>query len=161
MKRILIIDDEQRIGQSYSMLLSEEGYEVRYASGAEEATENMIRERFDLVLLDINMPEVDGKVMYEVVREYDQHMKVIVSSVHTVEDQIQSILGACAYHNKAEGIDILLEKIREVLDGNDTQKDSRGGRRAKAADIAEEINGGERISRSRSGKRRGSIGGAE
>ena len=116
MKRILIIDDEQRIGQSYSMLLSEEGYEVKHASSAEEATETMIRERFDLVLLDINMPEIDGKVMYEVVKEFDKHMKVIVSSVHAIEDQIESILGACAYHNKAQGVDILLEKIKEVLE---------------------------------------------
>jgi len=115
MKRILIIDDEQRSGKAYSMLLSEEGYEVRHASSAQEATGMMIRESFDLVLLDINMPEVDGKVMYEVVREYDKHMKVMVSSVHTIEDQMQSILGACAYHNKAQGIEILLKKIGEVL----------------------------------------------
>jgi DNA-binding response OmpR family regulator len=120
MKRILIIDDEKRIGQSYTQLLSEEGFEAEYASGAQEATNLLIREHFDLVLLDINMPGVDGKVMYEVIREYDRHMKVIVSSVYPIEEQVQSILGASAYHNKSQGVDILVAKIKEVLDGGDT-----------------------------------------
>lgn len=115
MKKILIIDDEQKIGQSYAELLSEEGYEVKHAKSAQEATNLLIREHFDLILLDINMPEVDGKIMYEVVREYDRSMKVIVSSVYPVEDQVQSILGASAYHNKSQGVDSLLEKIKEVL----------------------------------------------
>jgi len=128
LKKILIIDDEQRIGQSYTRLLSEEGFEAKYASGAKEATNFLIRELFDLVLLDINMPEVDGKAMYEVVREYDRHMKVIVSSVYPIEDQVQSILGACAYHNKSQGVDILVAKIKEVLGGGDACKDSHSPR---------------------------------
>ena len=128
MKKILIIDDEQRIGQSYTRLLSEEGFEAKYALGAKEATNLLIREPFDLVLLDINMPEVDGKAMYEVVREYDRHMKVIVSSVYPIEDQIQSILGASAYHNKSQGVDILVAKIKEVLGGGDACKDSHSRR---------------------------------
>ena len=115
MKRILIIDDERRIGQSYMVLLSEEGFEVKHASSAQEATNLLIRERFDLVLLDINMPEVDGKAMYEVIREYDRSLKVIVSSVYPVEEQVQSILGASAYHNKSQGVDILVAKIKELL----------------------------------------------
>ena len=123
MKKILIIYDEQRIGQSYARLLSEEGFEAKYASGAKEATNLLIREPFDLVLLDINMPEVDGRAMYEVIREYDRHMKVIVSSVYPIEDQVQSILGASAYHNKSQGVDILVAKIKEVLDGGDDRKD--------------------------------------
>ena len=117
MKRILIIDDERRIGQSYMVLLSEEGFEAKHASSAREATNLLIREHFDLVLLDIKMPEVDGKTMYEVVREYDRDMKVIVSSVYPIEDQVQIILGASAYHNKSQGVDILITKVKEVLDG--------------------------------------------
>ncbi|MBI5050552.1 MAG: response regulator [Nitrospirae bacterium] len=128
MKRILIIDDERRIGQSYTVLLSEEGFEVKYASSAQEATNFLIREHFDLVLLDINMPEVDGKGMYEVIREYDRNMKVIVSSVYPIEEQVQSILGASAYHNKSQGVDILVAKVKEVLDGGDASKDSHSPR---------------------------------
>jgi len=97
-------------------LLSEEEFEVKYASSAQEATNFLIREYFDLVLLDINMPGVDGKIMYEVIREFDRHMKVIVSSVYPIEEQVQSILGACAYHNKSQGIDILMMKIKVALD---------------------------------------------
>jgi DNA-binding response OmpR family regulator len=123
MKRIFIIDDEGRIRQMYARLLREEGFDVRSASDAIEATELLIREHFDLVLLDIKIPEVDGKEMYEVIREYDPHVKVIISSVHPVEEQIRSILGASAYHDKAQGVDILIAKVKEVLkdgQGKDT-----------------------------------------
>ena len=117
MKKILIVEDEKRIGQSYSKLLSEEGFDARHASSAREATNLLIREHFDLVLLDINMPEVGGRVMYDVIKEYDPNMKVIVSSVYPVEDQIRAILGAAAYHNKSQGVDALLTRIKKVLDG--------------------------------------------
>jgi len=126
-KRILVIDDERRIGQSYMALLSEDGFEAKHASSAQEATNLLIREHFDLVLLDINMPGVDGKVMYEVIREYDRNMKVIVSSVYPIEEQVQSILGAYAYHNKSQGVDMLVSKIKEVLDDKDVQKDFHSG----------------------------------
>lgn len=129
MKRVLIIDDEYRIGQAYKILLSEEGFAVKYAASAQEATNLLIRERFDLVLLDINMPGVNGKVMYEVVREYDRDMKVIVSSVYPVEEQVHSILGASAYHNKSQGVDRLVAKIKEVL--NDGEAKESGGMTAK------------------------------
>lgn len=131
MKRILIIDDERRIGESYTRLLSEEGFEVRHALNAQGATNLLIREHFDLVLLDINMPEVSGKVMYEVIREYDRNMKVIVSSVYPIEEQIQNILGASAYHNKSQGVDLLVAKIKEVLDGEDVKKNSHSTRGSK------------------------------
>ncbi len=122
MKRILIIDDEQRIGQLYVMLLSEEGFEVKHASSAREETNLLIRGHFDLILLDINMPEVNGKVMYEVIREYDRHMKVIVSSVHSIEEQVRSVLGAFAYHSKTQGVNILVAKIKDALDDEDVKE---------------------------------------
>jgi len=103
-------------------LLSEEGFEAQHASNVQEATDLLIRERFDLVLLDINMPEEGGKIMYETIREYDRRMKVIVSSVYPVEEQVQSILGASGYHNKSQGVDILVAKIKEVLNDGDASK---------------------------------------
>lgn len=124
MKTILIIDDERKIGHSYMLLLSEEGFKAKHASSAREATNLLIREHFDLILLDINMPEVDGKVMYEVIREYDRNIKVIVSSVYPIEEQIQSIFGASAYHDKSQGVDILMVKIKEVLEDEDPKRDS-------------------------------------
>jgi len=115
-KKILIIDDEVRVRQMYAMLLKEEGFDVRKASDVPKATELLLRENFDLVLLDIRMPGDGGKKMYEVIREYDPNLKVIVSSVYPVEEQIQSILGASAYHDKAQGIDDLMVKVKEVLE---------------------------------------------
>jgi len=153
-KRILIIDDEQKIGQMYAKLLSEEGFEVKCASNATEATNLLIRESFDLVLLDINMPEVDGKAMYEVIREYDHNMKVIVSSVYPIEEQVRCILGACAYHDKAQGVDLLVATVKEVLCDEDGKDGSHSGRRAKDTQNYAQSSHSGRVCRPR-GKQRG------
>lgn len=116
MKRILIIDDEQRIRDVYIRILVEEGFLVRQASDAKRAFNIMIREKIDLILLDINMPEINGGTMMEVIREFDPNLKVIVASVYPIDRQREIISGAYNYHDKSEGLIPLLQKIIEALD---------------------------------------------
>ncbi len=115
MKKILIIDGKSGAGVSYESLLLDQGFDVERAVNAKDASDRLISERFDLVLLDIDMVEAIGREMYEVIREYDRQIKVIVSSVSAVEDQVRSILGACAYHDKSQGAASLLETIKEAI----------------------------------------------
>ncbi len=110
-KKILIIDDEERIRAIYKWLLEESGLTVTEAANAEEATRVMITEKVDLILLDINMPQVNGKTMFEVIQEYDPRLKVIVSSVYPVDVQRKMIPHAFDYHDKSEGSSSLLDKI--------------------------------------------------
>ncbi len=115
MKKILIIDDEDRIREIYIRILVEEGFLVRQASDAKRAFNIMIREPMDLILLDIKMPEINGKTMMEVIKEFDPNMKVIVTSVYPLERQKDMIPGATNYHDKSDGLVSLLVKIIEVL----------------------------------------------
>ena len=115
MKKILVIDDEERIREIYIRILVEEGYLVRQASDAKKAFNLMIREPMDLILLDIKMPEINGKTMMEVIQEFDPNLKVIVASVYPVERQKEIIPGALNYHDKSQGLVSLLMKINDIL----------------------------------------------
>lgn len=111
MKKILIIDDEERIRDIYSRLFVQAGIIVRRAKNATEATNIMIREAIDLILLDVKMAVVDGREMFDIIKEYDPHGKVIISSVYPVEKQRELIPRALDYYDKSDGPIKLLEKV--------------------------------------------------
>ena len=116
MKRILVIDDEIKIRKIYKDIFSKEGFEVLEAHNAADGTFKIISEyNIDLILLDINMPEVDGAMMREVIAEYEPKFKVIISSVYPIDEQRQAIPDAYDYHDKAQGIDILIGKVKKAL----------------------------------------------
>ena len=115
MKRVLIIDDEERIRMLYTKLFVTAGILVRQAGDARQATNIMIREDLDLVILDIKMPGVDGKTMHEIIKEYNPALKVIISSVYPVDKQKAIIPCAWGYYDKSQGPVVLLEKISKVL----------------------------------------------
>lgn len=111
MKKILIIDDEDRIRDIYSRLFVQAGIIVRRAKNATEATNIMIREDIDLVLLDVRMAVVDGRTMFDIIKEYDPLGKVIISSVYPVEKQRELIPKALDYYDKSDGPIKLLEMV--------------------------------------------------
>ncbi|MBN2372935.1 response regulator [bacterium] len=115
MKRILVLDDEERIRNIYKKLLTLEGYEVIEAATAMHAHEILKREPVDLILLDIKMPKVDGSIMYDVIEQFHSRLKVIVSSVYPLEVQKRVVPRACDYYDKSEGNEVLLSKIRNCL----------------------------------------------
>lgn len=116
MKKILIIDDEERMRRIYARLLTLEGFNVIESPDAMDANELLKRERVDLVLLDIKMPEVDGSILYEAIRMFHKKIKVIVASVYPIDEQKRIIEGAADYYDKSQKIDLLLSKIKQVLD---------------------------------------------
>ena len=110
-KKILIIEDEERIRNIYTALLVERGFLVRAATDATQATNILIREDVDLILLDLKMPEVNGRTMFEIIQECNPHTKVIISSVYPIDRQKQMVTQAADYHDKSQGLEALLEKI--------------------------------------------------
>ena len=115
MHTILVVDDRDRIRKTYIKVFTKEGYHVLEARNADEANDIVKSAKVDLMLLDINMPEVDGTVLYEVVRLFKKNLKVIVSSVFPLDDQKYLVQGAVDYFDKSEGIQILKKKVKRVL----------------------------------------------
>jgi len=117
MKTILVVDDEPRMRFVYVRLLALEGYRVLEAENCNVANEILKRDFVDLVLLDLRLPEVNGNILFDVMRLFHKQTKVIVSSVYHVEKQMKIIHGATDYFDKSQGIDVLLTKVKAVLDG--------------------------------------------
>ncbi len=117
-KRVLVIDDEGKIRHLYDKLFKAVGrhvFKIIEAANAEDATEILIRGGIDLVLLDINMPGINGQVMYEVIKEYNPHAKVIIASVYPVVKQRFMVPDAFDYYDKSQGLLHLLEKVSNAL----------------------------------------------
>lgn len=124
MKKILVIDDEEKVRRIYSRLLTIEGFEVIEAQDADCANEILKKDDIDLVLLDIKMPIVDGSILYEIMQLFHKKVKVIVASVYPLDEQKRIIRGATDYYDKSEGIDLLLTKVKRVLKDGPTEKNA-------------------------------------
>jgi two-component system OmpR family response regulator len=116
--KILIVDDEERIRSIFRKLMQREGFDVIEAANAGDAYEMVLTNQVDLILLDINMLEVDGTVLFEVVHLFCQKAKVIVTSVYPIEDQKRLIKGAEDYYDKSDSLQVLIRKVRQLMKKN-------------------------------------------
>ncbi len=116
MRRILLVDDDSAIRAMYRWFLMSEGFHVDVASSAEQAVEYLLGKKdVDLVLLDINMPVVNGTFLKEVLDDYDRGIKVVVCSVYPIAKQKQLVPKADEYFDKSQSPKELLEKLRLLL----------------------------------------------
>jgi DNA-binding NtrC family response regulator len=115
MNTILVVDDEQRIRRIYKGLLERQGYKVIDVSNIVDARKYLKAVPIDLVLLDINMGEFSGDVLYEISRAFHRNVKIIVSSVYPTEDQKRTMPDAMDYFDKSEGNRVLLNKVARSL----------------------------------------------
>jgi DNA-binding NtrC family response regulator len=118
METILIVDDEKKVRNIYRRLLQDEGFKVLEAENAVKAKWLLESEHVDVMLLDINMPEITGDVLYEIARIFNRDVKIIVTSVYPVNYQKEKIEGAVEYFDKSEGLKVLIEKVKKVIQGD-------------------------------------------
>ncbi|MDZ7264140.1 MAG: response regulator, partial [candidate division KSB1 bacterium] len=81
-ERILIVDDEEVLTLGYSKCLQKVGYEVKTANSGEDALEMLQKELFDLVLLDIRLPQMSGLEVLEKALAIDPNLIVIMITAH-------------------------------------------------------------------------------
>jgi CheY-like chemotaxis protein len=114
-KRMLVIDDEVRIREMYRQILYPMGYGVVTAGNAVDAYNLLVRNKFDIVLLDIKMAEVDGSILFEKIRAFDKDIKVIVSSVYSMNEQKERVKNADGYFDKSDDKDVLVSLISSLI----------------------------------------------
>jgi DNA-binding response OmpR family regulator len=114
-KSVLIVEDENKIRDIYKKLLTEEGYEVIETSNAGDAYDILCKREVDLVILDIQLPKIEGDRLHEVLRFFHYKSRVLVASVYPLETQVQLIPDADDYYDKSQGLDTLLVKIKKIL----------------------------------------------
>src|SRR6185312_11335590 len=124
---ILIVDDESGIRQSLSALLRDEGYEVTAVSSGEECIEAVDRRPFDLILLDIWLPGIDGLATLERINERDGAPMVVMISGHgKIETAVRATkLGAFDFIEKPLSLDKTVLAVKNALDYLRLEKENR------------------------------------
>jgi DNA-binding response OmpR family regulator len=117
--RILIADDEPNILLSLEFLMKREGYEVLLARDGQQALEAIVRERPDLVLLDVMMPVKSGFDVCQAVRADESlaSVKILMLTAKGRETDVAkgTALGADAYVTKPFSTRELAARVRELL----------------------------------------------
>ncbi|MBC7927613.1 MAG: response regulator transcription factor [Bryobacteraceae bacterium] len=114
--RILVVDDEPQIRRVMRMTLSAEGYEVYEARTGEKALEELRAHRFDLVLLDMNLPGAGGLEICRAMRANSDIAVVMLTVRNTEEDKVAALdAGADDYITKPFSTPELLARIRASL----------------------------------------------
>ena len=116
MKNILIVEDEPDIQELLCTYLREAGYGTAAAGDGVEALGLFRARTFDLVLLDIMLPKIDGFGVCELIRRQSQVPILMLTALDGEEDQLRGFgLDIADYATKPFSMPVLLEKIRVIL----------------------------------------------
>jgi len=113
-KRILLVDDEENTRIALSRLLTREGYIVDTVANGFEALNHLREHDVNLIVTDINMPEMDGiEFLRELNRSFPGSNVIMITAYGGVESYIEAInLGAFEYINKP----VKIEELKSVLE---------------------------------------------
>ncbi|MFP4081838.1 MAG: ATPase, T2SS/T4P/T4SS family [Candidatus Aminicenantes bacterium] len=119
-KRILVVEDDEDMKNLISRFLKSKNYELYYAQDGIEALLEIGKTQFDLILSDINMPNLDGMKLLEMLTQKAIKTPVILITSRTAEqDEIKGLsLGAVDYIKKPLSKDMLLLRVQRVLGGS-------------------------------------------
>jgi len=119
-KRILLVEDEKHLSDTIKLNLEIEGFPPIVVHDGLTAITNFKEQRFDLVILDIMIPNIDGIAVCENIRLHDAHVPVLfLSAKNTAEDRILGLKkGGDDYLTKPFNLEELILRIRKLLDRN-------------------------------------------
>ncbi|MEM3586967.1 MAG: response regulator [Candidatus Jordarchaeaceae archaeon] len=123
--RILVIDDDESIRTVLKTILEEEGYIVDTAENGKEAIRKTNEKFYNLALIDIKLPDMEGTKLLTAMKDTTPPMvKIILTGFPTLQNAIEAVnKGADGYVTKpVEDMDALLNKIKELLKKQEEQK---------------------------------------
>ena len=122
--RILIIDDDENIRKVLETILEDEGYIVETAETAKKGIEESERAFYNLALIDVRLPDMEGIELLSKLRNTKPKMrKIIVTGYPTLQNAVAAVnKGADAYVMKPFEVDKILQTIREQLKKQEEEK---------------------------------------
>ncbi len=115
MKKILVVEDDEHIRKLYAAELADEGYMVVVAGDGDLGYERYLKEKPDLITVDIKMERVDGIRMMRMIRKRDKKIPIIIYTAYGEYSQDFSTWAANAYLVKSANLEQLKKKIKQLL----------------------------------------------
>ena len=117
--KIIVVDDNMNIGDLLTEILVQKGYDATFFSKPTSAFTNMQTVRYDVALLDVQMPEMDGFDLCRLIKssEITKHTRVIFVSNYTANEYTSKAasVGAEGYIDKCQQPDAVIREIEKVL----------------------------------------------
>ncbi|MDI6735056.1 MAG: response regulator [bacterium] len=117
MAKILIVDDERDLGYLLGSVLKLEGYQITFVLDGYKAIEEIKKTHYDLVLMDIRLPGINGVETFMQIKKIDHDVKVVMMTGFSVEDLIEKALreGAYACIHKPFDLQKVIEIVQKVI----------------------------------------------
>ncbi len=118
-KRILIVDDEENTRIGLTKLLTQDGFEVESAANGSEALDYLDQKKVNLVISDINMPDMNGLTfLRELSRKFPSTSVIMITAYGGVESYLEAMnLGAYEYLHKPVRLDELRSVMKKIFNG--------------------------------------------
>ena len=122
--RILIVDDDENIRKALQAILEDEGYKVETAETAKKGIERSEKAFYNLALIDVRLPDMEGIELLSKLRGTKPKMrKIIVTGYPTLQNAVSAVnKGADAYVVKPFDVEKILQTIREQLKKQEEEK---------------------------------------
>ncbi len=133
--RILVADDGDENRELVTLILEEAGLHVVGVQNGKQAVDKALQEQFDVILMDMQMPVMDGFTATRLLREHGMTLPIIAFTAHAMkgfEKQIAEA-GCTGYQTKPLNIDLLLQALAELLGGHRAQLAHSAARRTVTA----------------------------
>jgi DNA-binding response OmpR family regulator len=114
-KRILVIDDDVSVRDALKKILNTSGYSVKLASDGREGADSLARDKFDLLVLDLDLPNVSGFDILDVAAERDASLPILILTAMADQCETGSVAGADAVLEKPPDVWLLMNTIERLL----------------------------------------------
>lgn len=127
MARILIVEDEEKIARFVTLELEHEGYQVEHAADGRTAVNLALERNYDLILLDVLLPQLNGMEVLRRVRKHKDVPVIMVTARDAVMDKVAGLdAGADDYLTKPFAIEELFARIRVALKRSEAVRAASG-----------------------------------
>lgn len=125
MSSILIVDDEEGMRKSLSMLFQKEGYQVCQAGSGEDAIRSLARDKFDLIITDLRMDGISGTYLLEYIKEKRLQVPVVIMTAYgTIDSAVDAMrMGASDYIAKPFEYDEILHRAKRAMERVETARE--------------------------------------
>ena len=133
-KKILVVDDEEIIRENLHRILTEETYDVSTVASGREGLDYIANNDIDIVLLDLNLPDLNGIEVLQQAKELEPDLLVIIITGYASVDHIKQAFKQNAFEffkKPVENPDVLVDAVAAAHIKYDRLKDKTGVRRQK------------------------------